>query len=82
MVLDDEAVLETNGNGAVLNEQVLWDLKLGLARCGVPYRIYLLDDLKLPNFPRHKLFYFPNLYRADDERVQLLQEKVLRTATS
>lgn len=78
VILDDEAILETNGNGAVLNEQVLWDLKLGLARCGVPYRIYLLDDLKLPNFPKHKLFYFPNLYRADEERVALLKETVLR----
>jgi hypothetical protein len=79
VILDDEAMLETNGNGAVLNEQALWDLKLGLARCGVPYRIYLLDDLELENFPKHKLFYFPNLYRADDERIALLKQRVLRS---
>lgn len=78
VMLDDQAVLETNGNGAVLNEQVLWDLKLGLARCGVPYRIYLLSDLKRPNFPKHRLFYFPNLYRIDDERLALLKSKVFR----
>jgi hypothetical protein len=78
VILDDEAVLETNGNGAVLNEQVLWDLKQGLAHCGVPYRIYLFDDLKLKNFPEHRVYYFPNLYRVDDERLKVLREKVFR----
>jgi hypothetical protein len=78
VILDDEAMLETNGNGAVANEQVLWDLKMGLAHCGVPVRIYLFDDLKLKNFPEHRVYYFPNLYRVDDERLKVLREKVFR----
>ncbi|MGD0094195.1 MAG: hypothetical protein ABSE73_30170 [Planctomycetota bacterium] len=61
MILDDSAVLETNGSGNFLNEAVMWEEKMGLARCGVPYRIYLLEDLKLPNFPRHRVF--PELCR-------------------
>lgn len=78
IILDDEAVLETNGNGQIFNEQVLWNLKLGLVRCGVPYRVYGFDDLGLENFPRHKLFYFPNLYRADAARLALLKRTILR----
>jgi hypothetical protein len=78
MILDDTAVLETNGSGNYLNEAIMWETKMGLARCGVPYRIYLLDDLKLPNFPKHKVFYFPNLYKVDDARLALLKEKVFR----
>ena len=78
MILDDEAVLETNGDGRFLNEAVLWEWKTGLTRCGVPLRIHLLDDLALPNLPRHKVWYFPNLFRIDAARRRLLEEKVFR----
>jgi hypothetical protein len=78
MVLDDAAVLETNGAGNYFNEAVMWEQKMGLARCGVPFRIYLLEDLRLENFPRHRVFYFPNLFRVDDERLALLRKVVFR----
>ena len=78
VIIDDTAVLETNGSGNYLNEAVMWELKTSLSRCGVPYRVYLLDDLKLPNFPRHRVFYFPNLFKVDDGRLALLKEKVFR----
>jgi hypothetical protein len=78
MVLDDASVLETNGAGNFLNEAVMWEEKMGLARCGVPFRTYLLEDLKLPNFPKHRVFYFPNLFRCDSERLTLLKDVVFR----
>jgi hypothetical protein len=78
MIIDDTAVLETNGNGAYLNEAIIWEWKMGMARCGVPHRKYLFDDLKLDNFPEHTVFYFPNLFRIDEERMALLEEKVFR----
>lgn len=76
VVIDDRAVLETNGDGRYLNEAVMMQLKAGLPRSGVPYRIYLLEDLALDHFPDHRVFYFPNLFKVDDERLALLQEKV------
>ena len=78
MILDDEAVLETNGDGRFMNEAVMWEWKTGLARSGVPLRIHLLEDLTLPNFPPHRVFYFPNLFRIDAARRKILEEKVLR----
>ena len=78
MILDDEAPLETNGGGHVFNETVMWERRTGIARCGVPYRVYVLDDLRQANFPEHRVCYFPNMYRVDDERLALLQEKVFR----
>jgi hypothetical protein len=78
MILDDEAVLETNGDGRFLNEAVLWEWKTGLARCGVPVRIHLFDDLAVPDFPPHRVYYFPNLFKIDAARRRLLEEKVLR----
>jgi hypothetical protein len=78
MVLDDSAALDTNGNGAYFNEAVMWEEKLGISRCGVPYRIYLWEDLALENFPEHRLFYFPTLFRVTDEKLALLQDKVFR----
>ncbi|MFC1529046.1 hypothetical protein ACFL5B_03980, partial [Candidatus Latescibacterota bacterium] len=78
MILDDTAVLETNGSGNFYNEAIMWEQKLGMARCGVPFRIYLLEDLALDNFPKHRVYYFPNLFRVDDERLALLKRKVFR----
>jgi hypothetical protein len=78
MVLDDAAALDTNGAGNFPNEAVMWELKCGLARCGVPYRVYLLEDLALERFPPHRLFYFPNLFRVTDAKLRLLRERVFR----
>lgn len=78
MVLDDSAVLETNGSGNYLNEAVMWEWKMGMARCGVPHNIYLWEDLALDQFPKHRVYYFPNLFRVDDRRLELLRKKVFR----
>lgn len=78
MILDDAAVLETNGEGNFMNEAVKWEWKMGLARCGVPHRKYLFEDLALDNFPEHRVFYFPNLFKVDDEKLALLKKKVFR----
>ncbi|MCC7263737.1 MAG: hypothetical protein IT369_14580 [Candidatus Latescibacteria bacterium] len=77
MILDDAAVLETTGAGNYPYEAVMWEHKMGLARCGVPHNIYLFEDLALDNFPRHRVYYFPNLFRVDEERLELLRRKVL-----
>ena len=71
-------MLETNGEGNILNETVMWEMKMGLAHCGVPVRTYLLQDLALDNFPEHRVFYFPNLYKFDDQRLSLLRKKVFK----
>lgn len=78
MILDDTSVLETNGSGNYLNEAVMWEWKMGMARCGVPHNKYLFEDLALDNFPEHRVFYFPNLFRVDDEKMELLKKKVFR----
>lgn len=78
VIIDDQAVLETNGAGNYASEAVLWQIRQGLARCGVPYRVYLLEDLTLPQFPAHRVFYFPNLFRFTPERRLLLEQRVLR----
>jgi len=78
MILDDAAILETNGNGNYLHESVMWERKMGIARCGVPFRIYLFEDLALNSFPPHRVYYFPNLFRVDEQRMELLRKKVFR----
>ncbi len=78
MILDEQAILETSGSGHILNEAVMWEEKIGISRCGVPYRIYLLDDLRAGHVPDHAVYYFPNLYRVDEARLELLRRTVLR----
>ena len=78
MVLDDAAILETNGNGNFLHQAVIAERKLGIARCGVPVRIYLFEDLALDDFPPHRVYYFPNLFRAGKEKLEILRRKVFR----
>ena len=76
MILDDRAVLETNGAGNFYNEAIMTEWRSGMVRCGVPARIYLLEDLQLPNFPKHRVYYFPNLFRVDEARLALLRRTV------
>ena len=78
LILDDAAVMETNGNGNYYNEAIMWEWKMGMARCGVPFRIYLFEDLELDHFPQHRVFYFPNLFRVDRSRRKVLEKKVFR----
>ncbi len=78
VILDDRAVLETNGSGNYLTEAVMGQIRDGLARCGVPYRVYLFEDLALTNFPKHRVFYFPDLFKADEARLALLETKVFK----
>ena len=78
LILDDSAILETNGNGNFFNEAIMWEQKMGLTRCGVPQRIYLFEDLELDEFPPHRVFYFPNLFHADEKRLEILRQKVFR----
>lgn len=77
VILDDRAVLETSGDGAFHNQAILEQIRTTLSRCGVPYRVYLLEDLALDNFPEHRVFYFPNLFKADETTMATLREKVL-----
>ncbi len=72
IVIDDAAMQDTNGAGRYPFLAVSEQLRLGIARCGVPYRIYLIEDLALASLPRHRLWYFPNLFRCDERRLALL----------
>lgn len=78
MIIDDTCALDTNGDGNFLNEAVMSEWKNGMSRCGVPRNIYLFDDLKLDNFPKHRVYYFPNLFRMTEEKLAVLKEKVFR----
>jgi hypothetical protein len=73
IVVDDRATLDTNGAGRYPFLAISEQLRLGIARCGVPYRIYLLEDLALSNLPAHKVWYFPNLFRCDERRLALVK---------
>ncbi len=77
VVLDDAAPLETNGSGAFAHDAVFWTLRDSLARCGVPVRTYLLRDLAHSQLPDHRVFYFPNLFKVDIERLELINRHVL-----
>ena len=79
VIIDDRAPFDTSGDGAFFHEAIRMELKTGLARCGVPYRIYLLEDLARADFPDHRVFYFPALFRADDRVRDLLKKKVQRS---
>ena len=46
MIIDDTAVLETNGSGNFLNEAVMWEQKMGIARCGVRQEIRMESDTR------------------------------------
>ena len=73
VVIDDEAAYDTNGAGRYPFLAISEQIRLGIARCGIPYRVYLLEDLALTNLPPHKVWYFPNLFRCDERRLALVK---------
>ncbi len=78
LVLDDESPLHEDFTSGYQSLAVIWQRIRGLAHCGIPYRIYLLSDLRHTDFPDYKVYLFPNLFKVDDEVLGLLKEKVLR----
>jgi hypothetical protein len=78
LILDDTSGLYEDFTSGYQYLSVVWQRVLGLAHCGVPYRIYLLDDLKKTSFPDYKVYLFPNLFRVDRRIMSLLYQKVLR----
>ena len=78
MVVDDASVLDEDLTIGYQYLAVILQRMYGLSRCGVPFRLHLFEDLLRDDFPTcHKLFMFPNLFRATPERLALLQKKVL-----
>ncbi len=79
MVLSDTDMIEEDFRIDYQNLAVLQQQTYGLARCGVPTRTYLLEDLERDDFPRqHRLFLFPDLFRYTPEREALLRDKLFR----
>ena len=78
LIIDDESPLYEDLTSGYQALSVIWQRVLGLAHCGVPYRIYLLSDLARANFPAYKTYLFPNLFKVDDRVMDLLHGKVLR----
>ncbi|OPZ83171.1 MAG: hypothetical protein BWY76_02401 [bacterium ADurb.Bin429] len=78
MVIDDGACIHEDGTSGYQNLAIMWQRVLGLAHCGIPYRLYLLSDLLHDNMPDYRCYLFPNLYKLDEDRLALLQRKIFR----
>lgn len=78
LILDDTAPMHTNGTVGYHNIANIWQRILGLAHCGIPYRIYMFSDLAHDNMPDYRCYLFPNLFELNSDRLELLRRKVLR----
>lgn len=78
MVIDDGSPMFEDGTSGFQNLAVIWQRLLGLAHCGIPYRIYLLSDLQHPRMPDYRCYLFPNLFHVDDRTLNLIRAKVFR----
>ena len=76
-VIDDSSPRHENGTAGYQQIASLWQRHLGLAHCGVPYRVYLLSDLANDSMPKYRTYLFPNLFEINDERLALLRRTVL-----
>jgi hypothetical protein len=77
MVIDDESLMTEDFTSGYQTLAVIWQRILGLAHCGVPYRLFLFSDLQ-KDLPRYHTWLFPDMFIVNDERLALLREKVLR----
>jgi len=79
MVVDDWSILEEDFTIDYQYLAMIQQRMYGLSRCGLPFRLHLVEDLAREDFPTcHKIFLFPNLFKITPERLALLREKVFR----
>ena len=77
-IIDDESTLCEDLTSGYQSLSVIWQRIFGLAHCGLPYRIFLLSDLRKETFPRYHTYFFPNLFKVNEEVLELLHQRVLR----
>ena len=77
LVLDDSSPRHENGTASFQQLATLWQRHIGLAHCGVPYRVHLLSDLGKSNMPQYRTYLFPNLFEINEDRLALLRKTVL-----
>lgn len=82
LVIDDSSPLHENGTAGYQQIATLWQRHLGLAHCGIPYRVYLFSDLLKENMPDYRTYLFPNLFELNADRLAILRRKVLREGRS
>ncbi len=78
MILDDTGPLEEDFTAGYQQLAVLRQRTDHLALTGLPYRVYLLSDVARDDFPRFRCYLLPNLFRLDNERIELIRRKLLR----
>ena len=78
MIIDDTSPLYEDGTSGYQNLAVIWQRVIGLAHCGIPYRVHLFSDLEKENMPDYRCYLFPNLFMMDEERLRILNKKVFR----
>ncbi len=77
-IIDDESTLYEDFTSGYQSLSVIWQRLFGLSHCGLPYRLFLLSDLRKEAFPRYHTYFFPNLFKVDDALLELLHTRVLR----
>lgn len=77
-IIDDESTLCEDFTSGYQSLSVVWQRIFGLSHCGLPYRIFLLSDMRKDTFPRYHTYFFPNLFKVDDAVLELLRARVLR----
>ena len=77
-VVDDESLLYEDFTSGYQTLALILQRIRGLSHCGVPYRIFLLSDLKQASMPSYKTWLFPNLFRVTPDVETLLKDKVFK----
>lgn len=81
MILDDEGSLDSDFTSGFSQLAVMQQRVHELALTGLPYRIYLLSDLKRDNFPKFRAYLFPDLFKITPEKMALIQKKVFNNGS-
>ena len=79
LVVVDEKVMGRNElDNPPLDRELIYYQLMNLAMAGIPWRCVLLSDLmKHEELQRYGAYYFPNLFRVDDETIRFLKERIL-----
>jgi hypothetical protein len=77
-IVDEESVYHQQCANRLFFPMLYYQRQYQWGRSGIPWNVFLHNDLSHPRFPEHKLYYFLNTFFMTDAEMEAVEKKVKR----
>jgi len=82
IIVDEESIFHQQCANRLFYPMLYYQRQHEWGRSGVPWNLYLHNDLAHPRFPDHKLYYFLNTFYLTDAEVAEIEARVKRNGAT